>query len=76
MPVLDDDGRLAGIVTEADPLRKEEFKPDDAGERPLWGRRRHHALSKALAIDAGGLMTSPAVDASGACAASSPSATC
>jgi CBS domain-containing protein len=61
VPVLDDDGRLAGIVTEADLLRKEEFRPDDAGERPLRGRRRHRALSRARAIDARGLMTSPAV---------------
>ncbi|MFB4298529.1 CBS domain-containing protein [Actinomadura sp. NTSP31] len=61
VPVLDAEGRLAGIVTEADLLRKEEFKPDDAGERPLWGRRRHHAVAKARAVDARGLMSAPAV---------------
>ncbi|GAA2128510.1 CBS domain-containing protein [Actinomadura napierensis] len=61
VPVLDADGRLAGIATEADLLRKEEFKPDDLGQRPLWGRRRHHALTKARAVDARGLMSTPAV---------------
>jgi CBS domain-containing protein len=61
VPVLDDDRRVIGIVTEADLLRKEQFKPDDAGERPLWGRRRHHALAKARAVDARGLMSIPAV---------------
>lgn len=61
VPVLDDDRHLTGIVTEADLLRKEQFKPDDAGERPLRGRHRHHALTKARALDARGLMSTPAI---------------
>ncbi|MGI5330576.1 CBS domain-containing protein [Actinomadura nitritigenes] len=61
VPVVDDGGRVAGVVTEADLLRKEEFKPDDTGERPLRGRHRHHALAKARAVDARGLMSAPAV---------------
>lgn len=61
VPIVDDGRRVVGIVTEADLLRKEEFKPDDAGERPLRGRHRHHALAKARAVDARGLMSAPAV---------------
>ncbi|QKG27124.1 CBS domain-containing protein [Actinomadura verrucosospora] len=61
VPVLDAGGRVTGVVTEADLLRKEEFRPDDLGQRPLRGRRRHHAFAKARAVDARGLMSAPAV---------------
>lgn len=61
VPVIDDHRHVTGIVTEADLLRKQEFKPDDTGRRPLRGRHRHHALTKARATDARGLMTAPAV---------------
>ncbi|QYC42496.1 Inosine-5'-monophosphate dehydrogenase [Nonomuraea coxensis DSM 45129] len=69
VPVLDDDGRVRGVVSEADLLAKEEFKERYYGDDyrpPLRARVRHHAGSegsgrrKALGETAGELMTSPA----------------
>ncbi|GAA0933063.1 CBS domain-containing protein [Streptomyces thermoalcalitolerans] len=59
MPVLDDSGRVIGVVSEADLLRKEEFRADEPG-RP--GRTQRPAdEAKAEAATAGELMTAPAV---------------
>ncbi|MDF3299123.1 CBS domain-containing protein [Streptomyces tropicalis] len=59
MPVLDGRGRVLGVVSEADLLRKEEFRVTDpdarAGEPPPTGR------AKAGAVTAEELMTRPAV---------------
>ncbi|SPT63905.1 CBS domain-containing protein [Actinomadura madurae] len=60
VPVLDEDGRLAGIVTEADLLRKEEYR-GGAEPRRLTLRRHAKAEAKAGAVDARGLMSSPVV---------------
>ncbi|MFD4602523.1 CBS domain-containing protein [Streptomyces sp. NPDC058464] len=54
-PVLDDDGRVVGVVSEADLLRKEQARADDPGPRPGSDR------TKATAVTAGELMTVPAV---------------
>lgn len=61
VPVLDDAGRLAGIVSEADLLRKEEYKGGPVQQRRLKLRRRAEAEAKARAVDARGLMSAPAV---------------
>lgn len=61
---MDEGGRLAGIVTEADLLRKQEYGGDTGPRRP---RLRHHAQDKsrararAAAVDARGLMSAPVV---------------
>lgn len=59
LPVLDTGNRVVGVVSEADLLRKEEFRdsvPDrGARARPPAG------LEKARAVTAADLMTSPAV---------------
>lgn len=62
VPVLDGDSRLTGIVTEADLLRKQEYK-GDTGHRPARGRLHRHtsAETKAAAVDARGLMTAPVI---------------
>src|ERR1700674_212331 len=60
LPVVDDSGRLVGVVSEADPLLKEAFGPRDDPHLVESGRiRREHA--KAGAVLARDLMTSPAV---------------
>jgi CBS domain-containing protein len=63
MPVLDTAGRVTGIVTEADLLRKQEYKDGGTGHRPLRARLRRHteAEAKAEAVDARGLMSTPVV---------------
>ncbi|QKW37026.1 CBS domain-containing protein [Actinomadura sp. NAK00032] len=83
VPVLDVMGRVTCIVTEADLLRKQEYKDDDADHRPLRSRalrsralrsraprsraprsrapRHAEAEAKAAAVDARGLMSTPAV---------------
>ncbi|MGW0752504.1 CBS domain-containing protein [Streptomyces sp. NPDC002587] len=56
LPVLEGEGRVVGVVSEADLLPKEEFRQDDPG---LPGRTEE--ASKAGAVLAGDLMSSPAV---------------
>ncbi|WP_141576796.1 CBS domain-containing protein [Actinomadura sp. WMMA1423] len=58
VPVVDDDGRLTGIVTEADLLRKQEHR-GGAEPRRFALRRRPQAQAKAAAFDARGLMSTP-----------------
>jgi len=69
LPVLDDEGRVAGVVSEADLLHKEEFKERYHGEgyRPSLTARLRHRLGsegdtrrKAEGTTAGELMTAPA----------------
>lgn len=57
VPVVDDQDSPVGVVSEADLLHKIVGGQDDEGEAPGVGLRQ----SKALATDAAGLMTSPAV---------------
>jgi len=60
LPVVDDAGRLVGVVSEADLLLKEAFGPAEHHQLVETGRtRREHA--KAAALLARDLMTSPAV---------------
>ncbi len=63
VPVLDGAGRVTGIVTEADLLRKQEYKDGGAVHRPMRDRIRRHAEAetKAAAVDARGLMSTPVV---------------
>ena len=59
LPVLDADGSVAGVVSEADLLRKQE-RHERTGRRPGW--QLHPATrAKAGARSAAELMTSPAV---------------
>ena len=61
-PVLDDEGKVIGVVSEADMLTKEAFNVDHDG---LTGKvsdlLHHNDLVKAQGITAGDLMTAPAV---------------
>ncbi|MFE9773729.1 CBS domain-containing protein [Streptomyces sp. NPDC005931] len=59
MPVLDGEGKVIGVVSEADLLRKEEYR-DSVPERPAFLRRLPD-LDKAAAVTAEELMTAPAV---------------
>ncbi|MGW2402308.1 CBS domain-containing protein [Kitasatospora sp. NPDC001664] len=62
VPVLDDQDRPLGMVSEADLLRKEAVLPDPDGHSPgRWLNPGDRA--RAEAETAGGLMTSPAVTA-------------
>ncbi len=71
LPVLEGEGRVVGVVSEADLLAKEEFRDADpslpqtrmpsAGDPSVGRPRRLAALAKAGAVTAGELMTSPAV---------------
>ncbi|MER7187386.1 CBS domain-containing protein [Streptomyces hyaluromycini] len=54
-PVLDDDGRVVGVVSEADLLRKEQARADAPGRPPESDR------TKARAVTAEELMTVPAI---------------
>jgi CBS domain-containing protein len=57
LPVVDDDGLVLGVVSEADLLLKEEF-PDPDQDIPLfWTRRRRLERNKAAAATAQNLMT-------------------
>jgi CBS domain-containing protein len=61
LPVVDADGRVVGVVSEADLMLKEEF-PEGPPEGQLFeGRRRRQARAKAAGTTAVELMTSPPV---------------
>ncbi|MEV4061079.1 CBS domain-containing protein [Nonomuraea dietziae] len=69
-PVVDENSRVVGVISEADLLRKEEFKQRYYGDDywpPLRARLRHAAGSehggyrKSLGQNAGDLMTAPAL---------------
>ncbi|MFD0418687.1 CBS domain-containing protein [Streptomyces sp. NPDC127108] len=59
LPVLEGEGRVIGVVSEADLLPKEEFRDADPARYDVL--RRLPDLAKAGAVTAGELMTSPAV---------------
>jgi CBS domain-containing protein len=61
VPVLDEDDRVVGLVSEADVLPKVEFAGDEP-RPPLFARlRRRRARAKPAGDTAGALMTSPAI---------------
>jgi CBS domain-containing protein len=60
LPVLDGEGRVAGIVSEADLLPKQEFQ-EDPKVRPLPWWRHWAARDRTAGTTAGDLMTAPAV---------------
>ncbi|WP_369368449.1 CBS domain-containing protein [Streptomyces sp. CG4] len=59
LPVLEGDGRVVGVVSEADLLPKEEFRDSDPDR--CTQRRRLSDLAKAGAVCAEELMSAPAV---------------
>ncbi|MFE6282095.1 CBS domain-containing protein [Streptomyces sp. NPDC057877] len=59
LPVLAGEGRVIGVVSEADLLPKEEFRDSDPDR--FTQRERLSDLAKAGALTAGELMSSPAV---------------
>ncbi|MEU1594809.1 CBS domain-containing protein [Streptomyces sp. NPDC005708] len=59
LPVLEGEGRVVGVVSEADLLPKEEFRDSDPDRRTQ--RDRMPDLAKAGALTAGELMTAPAI---------------
>ncbi|MEW2131983.1 CBS domain-containing protein [Streptomyces sp. NPDC005435] len=59
LPVLEGDGRVVGVVSEADLLPKEEFREGEPDR--LTQLRRMADLAKAGAVSAGELMSTPAV---------------
>ncbi|MEW1923025.1 CBS domain-containing protein [Streptomyces sp. NPDC088360] len=59
LPVVEGEGRVVGVVSEADLLPKEEFRDSDPDRSTQL--RRLTDLAKAGALTAGELMTSPAV---------------
>jgi CBS domain-containing protein len=61
-PVLDADGKVTGVVSEADLLVKEAVQGEPGGVRGLLTGLVHHAeRAKAAGVTAADLMTSPAV---------------
>jgi CBS domain-containing protein len=61
-PVLDADGRVTGVVSEADMLVKVTQPSDPGGIRELMAGLVHHDVrAKAAGVTAADLMTSPAV---------------
>jgi CBS domain-containing protein len=61
-PVLDADGKVCGVVSEADLLVKEAMQGEPAGVGGFLAGIAHHAArAKARGITAADLMTSPAV---------------
>jgi CBS-domain-containing membrane protein len=60
VPVLDENDRLAGVVSEADLMRKEEFH-DEPGVPLFSGRHERAARAKAAGDTAGQVMTTPVV---------------
>ncbi|HWD45012.1 MAG TPA: CBS domain-containing protein [Actinomycetota bacterium] len=65
LPVVDDDGLVLGVVSEADLLLKEEFPDPDQDVRLLWSRRRRLEREKAAGATARDLMTVAVVSISG-----------
>lgn len=61
VPVVDGDGRVLGVVSEADLLHKIETEGNPEGRRVFEGRRRRARRTKATAVVARDLMTAPAV---------------
>lgn len=61
VPVVDADGRVAGVVSEADLLTKVEFEGGAEAGSFLERRRHRSDRAKATGTSAGDLMTSPAV---------------
>ncbi|MEV0696242.1 CBS domain-containing protein [Streptomyces sp. NPDC050388] len=59
LPVLEGEGRVVGVVSEADLLPKEEFRDSDPDR--FMQRHRLPDLAKAGALTAGELMSTPAV---------------
>lgn len=59
VPVVDEDGKVLGVVSEADLLPKLN-RPERVPTHPLVSRRRRQANRRALGDTAGDLMTSPA----------------
>jgi CBS domain-containing protein len=59
LPVLEGDGRVVGVVSEADLLPKEEFRDSDPD--PFVQRQRLDDLAKAGGVCAAELMSAPAV---------------
>lgn len=60
LPVLDDDGRLVGLVSEADLILKEDPELDE-GAHLFEGRHRRHDREKAAGLTSRELMSSPVV---------------
>jgi len=58
LPVLDSEGCLAGIVSESDLMRKEEYQDDLAARHPPHS---HHHRAQAEGLTAGQVMNSPAI---------------
>jgi CBS domain-containing protein len=58
LPVLDKQGHIAGIVSESDLIRKEEYQSDPAARRPPHS---HHHRAQAEGLTAGQVMSSPAI---------------
>ncbi|MER6124152.1 CBS domain-containing protein [Streptomyces sp. NPDC001795] len=59
LPVLEGEGRVVGVVSEADLLPKEEFRDSDPDR---YAQLQHLSdLAKADAVTAGELMTAPAI---------------
>jgi CBS domain-containing protein len=64
-PVLDDDGKVIGVVSEADMLAKEALDSEPQGmPGMITGLLRHKEYEKARGIVAGDLMTSPPITVS------------
>jgi CBS domain-containing protein len=60
-PVVDAEGNLLGVVTEADLLLKQEHSDPERNAPLAWSRRRRLEREKAAAVAADQLMTTPAV---------------
>jgi CBS domain-containing protein len=69
MPVVDDDGRVVGVISEADLLGKERQEPESGNG--VVGRLRHRpdpeAERRFEARDVGGAMTAPAITVESHC---------
>jgi CBS-domain-containing membrane protein len=61
LPVVGADGRVLGVVSEADLLRREEHADPQGTRFVLNPRRRRAELAKAQALTAGELMSAPAI---------------